>query len=99
MLHNLRLFDNNIMVKADKKTEEYLANWSTEKESEWILRQEKSGTFDSAEFAVMKARNEILPHERLLIPQYDQIVDEITEALQDSGSILNKELNFIGGTE
>ena len=99
MLHNLRLFENNINVKADKKTEDYLAHWSSEKESEWISRKERTGTYDSAELAVLKARNEILPHERLLIPQYDQIVDEINDALQDSGSILNKELNFIGGTE
>jgi hypothetical protein len=47
----------------------------------------------------MKARGEILPHERLLIPSYDQICSEIREALDNSGSILNKELNFIGGVE
>ena len=49
--------------------------------------------------AVLRARGEILPFERFLIPQYEQIKNEIAEALRDSGSILNKELNFIGGSE
>ena len=48
---------------------------------------------------MLKARGEILPHERFLIPQYEQIKADIAEALRDSGSILNKELNFIGGAE
>lgn len=48
---------------------------------------------------MLRAKGEILPHERFLIPQYDYIRNEIAEALRDSGSILNKELNFIGGSE
>ena len=47
----------------------------------------------------MKLRGEILPYERLLIPSYNEIVAEMTEALCDSGCLLNKELNFIGGIE
>lgn len=99
VIHNLRIFDNNILVKADQKTKDYLDEWSQQKEQEWIARKEKLGAYDSAEIAVLRARGEILPFERLLIPQYDQICSEIKEALQDSGSILNKELNFIGGSE
>lgn len=93
------MFDNNLNVKADAKTKEYLDEWASQKEQEWITRAEKLGTYDSAEIAVLRARNEILPFERLLIPQYDQIVSDIKECLLDSGSILNKELNFIGGIE
>lgn len=99
MIHNLTVFENNLNVKADARTKEYLDEWAAQKEQEWIARATLLGTYDSAEIAVLKARNEILPHERLLIPSYDIIVAEIVEALRDSGSILNKELNFIGGIE
>jgi len=47
----------------------------------------------------MKLRGEILPYERILIPSYNEIVNEMNEALCDSGCLLNKELNFIGGME
>lgn len=93
------MFENNLNVKADARTKEYLDEWAAQKEQEWIARAQKLGTYDSAEIAVLRARNEVLPFERLLIPQYDQIVAEIRESLRDSGSILNKELNFIGGIE
>ena len=99
VIHNLRLFDNNINVRTEKDTTEYLQEWAKQKEEEWVMRQERAGTYDSGEIAVLKARGEILPFERLLIPNYDQIVEDINEALRDSGSILNKELNFIGGQD
>jgi hypothetical protein len=99
VIHNLTVFENNLNVKADARTKEYLDEWAAQKEQEWIARAQMQGTYDSAEIAVLRARNEILPHERLLIPSYDIIVAEIVEALRDSGSILNKELNFIGGIE
>jgi len=68
VIHNLRIFDNNILVKAETKTTEYLNSWVQAKEEEWINRQKKEGTYDSAMIAVLKARGEILPYERLLIP-------------------------------
>ena len=99
VLHNLRLFDNNINIKTDTATDDYLKRWSAEKEEQWIARKTAQGTYDSAELAMLRATNQILPHERLLIPNYDQIREEIDEVLRDSGSILNRELNFIGGAE
>ena len=98
-MNNLCIFGNNILVKADLKTQEYLDQWTKQKEEEWTTKSQKEGTYDSALIEVLKARGEILPYERFLIPQYDQIQNDIQEALKDSGSILNKELNFIGGAE
>jgi len=54
---------------------------------------------DISEFAEMKIKGEVLPYERLLIPQYEKIRASHQEALLDSGGILNKELSFIGGIE
>lgn len=68
VIHNLRVFDNNILVKADQKTKEYLDEWSNQKEQEWIARQQRQGTYDEAEINMLKAKGEILPFERLLIP-------------------------------
>ncbi len=68
VIHNLRVFDNNILVKADQKTKEYLDSWAATKEEEWIARQKKDGAYDPAMIAVLKAKGEILPYERLLIP-------------------------------
>ncbi len=70
-MHNLCVFENNILVKADQKTQEYLEQWAQQKEEEWTLRAQKEGAYDSALIAVLKARGEILPFERFLIPQYD----------------------------
>jgi hypothetical protein len=67
-MHNLCIFENNILVKADKKTQEYLDQWAQQKEEDWKARAQKEGTYDSALIAVLKARGEILPHERFLIP-------------------------------
>lgn len=99
LLNNLTVFDNNILVTLDPQTLKYFEEWSNQKEQEWIAREEKLGTYDSAEIAVLKARGEILPFQKLLIPQYDDIVKQITDALKDSGSILNKEPTFIGAME
>lgn len=99
VINNLTIFDSNILVKADQKTKEYLDDWARQKEDEWFHRQQKEGTYDEALIQQLKQTNQILPHERILIPQYDQLMTEIKEALKDSGSILNKELNFIGGAE
>lgn len=67
-MHNLCIFENNILVKADKKTQEYLDQWAQQKEEDWKARAQKEGTYDSALIAVLKARGEILPYERFLIP-------------------------------
>lgn len=97
IIHNLTLFGNNILVRVNDKTLQYLQEWAQQKEEEWVAQKGKD--YDSAEIAVLKARGEILPYERLLIPQYDMIMKEIREALLDEGSILNKELTFIGAAE
>ena len=42
-MNNLKLYDNTILVKADKKTQDYLIEWSRQKRDEWVSRQKKIG--------------------------------------------------------
>ena len=43
-MNNMRLYDNTIMVKADKKTQEAFDEWTRIKREEWIQRQDRQGT-------------------------------------------------------
>jgi hypothetical protein len=40
-MYNLCIFENNILVKADKKTQEYLDQWAQQKEEDWKARAQK----------------------------------------------------------
>lgn len=42
-LNNLNLYDNQLLVKADKNTMQFLEDWEAKKKQEWILKQEKNG--------------------------------------------------------
>ena len=37
-MNNLKLYGNTILVKADKKTQEYLTEWVQEKKDSWLAR-------------------------------------------------------------
>ena len=36
IIHNLTLFDNNILVRVNDKTLSYLQEWAQQKEEEWV---------------------------------------------------------------
>lgn len=43
-MNNMRLYDNTIMVKADKKTQQAFEEWCQIKRDEWLQRQDRQGT-------------------------------------------------------
>jgi len=38
-MNNLKIFDNNILVKAETKTQQFLEDWVQEKSEEWRARK------------------------------------------------------------
>jgi RNA-binding protein 25 len=43
-MSNLQLYENTIMVKADKRTQQAFDEWTALKKEEWITRQDRQGT-------------------------------------------------------
>ena len=83
-MNNLKLYENTILVKADKKTQDYLTEWGVQKKEEWLNRQRKQGIeVDVEEIEQKELRGEVLPYEKQLIPQYEEIKLEFREALED----------------
>ena len=86
-MNNLKLYDNTILVKADKKTQDYLVEWSRQKRDEWVSRQKKQGVeVDISDLEARELKGEVLPFEKALIPQYAEIRLEFREALEDHGA-------------
>ena len=86
-MNNLKLYDNTILVKADKKTQDYLIEWSRQKRDEWVSRQKKIGIeVDISDLEARELQGEVLPYEKALIPQFEEIKLEFREALEDHGA-------------
>ena len=86
-MNNLKLYENTILVKADKKTQDYLTEWGVQKKEEYLNRQKKLGIeVDVNELEDRELRGEVLPYEKQLIPQYEEIRLEFHEALEDHGA-------------
>ena len=95
-MNNLKLYENTILVKADKKTQEYLLDWSKEKKEEWISRQKKLNIeVDTQDIEARELKGEVLPYEKALIPQYEEIKLEFREALEDHGAGIYAEADIV----
>ena len=83
-MNNLKLYENNILVKADTKTQEFLADWVQASQTRWLEKQQKAGTpVDPEDLTAQTKKGIILPHEKQLIPHYEEIKLEFKEALED----------------
>ena len=83
-MNNLKLYQNTILVKADQKTQSYFEDWVAEKKTKWLARQEKLGNpVDLDLYESMQKQGRILPWEKQLIPQFEEIILEFKEALED----------------
>ena len=45
-MHNLKLYENNILVKADTKTQEFLSEWVQVNKQKWIDKKTSQGATD-----------------------------------------------------
>jgi hypothetical protein len=102
-MSNLKLYDGQITVKADKQTQACLNDWVESKRHEWIAKQDKerpSSLPDKEELLSREKAGEVMPYERQLIPHLEEIKLEFKEALDDhmgpQGYDFN-ELMFISG--
>ena len=102
-MSNLKLYDGQITVKADKQTQACLNDWIESKRVEWVAKQEKlkSDPIPSNEELLSREKaGEVMPYERQLIPHLEEIKLEFKEALDDhmgpQGYDFN-ELMFISG--
>lgn len=51
---------------------------------EWISKQEKAGeTIDLEDLEYKERLGEILPFEKELIPDYDEIIDEVSRTIEN----------------
>lgn len=95
-MNNLKLYENTILVKADTKTQEFLNEWVEASKSRWLDRLQKQGTpADESSLQEQVTKGIVLPYEKTLIPQYQEIQLEFQEALDDFGvgTILNGKSN------
>ena len=98
-MNNLKLYENTILVKADKKTQEYLTSWGEQKKEEWINRQRKLGIeVNIEEIEQRELKGDVLPYEKQLIPQYEEIKLEFREALEDhsAGAYVEVSESYVG---
>lgn len=86
-MNNLKLYENNILVKADTKTQEFLVDWVQASQTRWLDKQQKAGTtIDPETLAEQTKKGMVLPHEKQLIPHYEEIKLEFKETLEEHGA-------------
>ena len=83
-MNNLKLYENNILVKADTKTQDYLNEWVEASRERWLEKQKKTGqTVDENLLVEQQKKGVIMAHEKALIPHFEEIKLEFKEALED----------------
>jgi hypothetical protein len=69
-MNNLRLYDGQLTVKCDARTQAVLTDWVDTKRGEYIQRQERLGVeVDSFEgLLAREKKGEVMQYELMLIP-------------------------------
>lgn len=65
-MSNLKLFEGQLTVKCDSKTQQVLNDWVDSKRGDWIQRQERLGVdVDSYETLLAREKaGEVMPYEQ-----------------------------------
>lgn len=86
-MNNLKLYENNILVKADTKTQEFLTDWVQANRDKWLDKRRKQNTEDTLDIEQMETearqKGMLVPYEKQLIPHFEEIKLEFKEALED----------------
>ena len=86
-MNNLTLWKkSSILVKLDTKTQEFLNEHVSIMREKWIQKQ--GDDFDPALLAKLETSGDnILPYEKQLIVNYDEIMFELKDAMEDNEQV------------
>eukprot|EP00347_Sterkiella_histriomuscorum_P022680 403337558 len=83
IINNLPLMDSRIIVKANEKTNQFLNDWRELKKMDWLSKMEKTGQqVDNEDLEYKEQLGELMPYEQELIPNYDEVINEIQNTIE-----------------